>query len=483
MTDYKDVIIIGGGVAGLAFANEVIKKNPQANVKIIEKDKSLGGCHKVDRKLFKNEYYFCEHAVRIYIGNYVNFISILKSMNLNFSDLFVKYKYDFISISNKFIMEFKPFTYQELFTITRDLLFTIISNNYGTNISVKDYAIINNFTPKAQKFLDSFCRTTDGGDASRISLNQFLTSTIQSYLYKIYVPRLPNDEGLFKYWGDYLRKNRVDIRLNSGVKELITDDKRNIKKVVLENGKEIEGDLFILAIPPESFVNIIKNNEKTIDAFGNFKELEKFAEKTDYNEYISMTFIWDYELKLEDKILTFLETEWELSIMIMSNYMKFKESKAKTVMSISVVLTDVKNSYLKKTANECNEEELINSVYQQILTIYKNIPEPTLYFLNSYYENDLKKWVSNNTAFIKVPNIDYIDFKSSKFKNLYNLGTHNGKHKNSFTSVESAVSNSIKLSNIIYEKKTRIKRCFDLRDLVIVLISLIIFLLLLTKIR
>ena len=483
MTNYKDVIIIGGGVAGLTFANEVLRKNPDANIKIIEKDKTLGGCHKVDRRLHKGEYYFCEHAVRIYIGNYVNFIQILKDMNLNFNDLFVKYKYDFINISNKFIMDFKPFTYEELIIITRDLLFTIISSDYGINISVKDYAKINNFTPKACKFLDSFCRTTDGGDASRISLNQFLTSTIQSFLYKIYIPRIPNDEGLFKYWNNYLIKNKVDIRLNSGVKELIADDKNIIKKIILENGEEINGDLFILAMPPENFMNIIKKSEKTKDAFGDFKKIEMFAEKTDYNEYISMTFIWDYELKLEDKILTFLETEWELSIMIMSNYMKFKESKAKTVMSISIVLTDVKNSYLKKTANECNEEELINSVYQQILTIYKNIPEPTLYFLNSYYENDLKKWVSNNTAFIKVPNIDYIDFKSSKFKNLYNLGTHNGKHKNSFTSLESAVSNSLKLSNIIYDKKTRIKRCFDLRDLSIVIISIIIFLLVLTKIR
>jgi len=39
--------------------------------------------------------------------------------------------------------------------------------------------------------------------------------------------------------------------------------------------------------------------------------------------------------------------------------MKFKESKSKTVISIGIILTDVKNSFLNKTANECNKEELM----------------------------------------------------------------------------------------------------------------------------
>jgi protoporphyrinogen oxidase len=92
MKKYKEIIIIGGGVAGLAFANEAIKKYPEANIKIFEKDKTLGGCHKVDRKKFNEEYYFCEHAPRIYINNYINFINLLKSMKLDFYKLFGKYK-------------------------------------------------------------------------------------------------------------------------------------------------------------------------------------------------------------------------------------------------------------------------------------------------------------------------------------------------------------------------------------------------------
>jgi hypothetical protein len=85
-----------------------------------------------------------------------------------------------------------------------------------------------------------------------------------------------------------------------------------------------------------------------------------------------MTFFWDFDMKLDDDKFGVMETEWNLSIMIMSNYMKFKESKAKVVISCSVVLTDVKNSLLNKTANECSEEELIDSVYNQLLIKFKN---------------------------------------------------------------------------------------------------------------
>lgn len=477
INNIKDIIIIGGGVAGLALANQIIEIKPEIKIKIIEKDKTLGGCHKVDRKEYKNEKYFCEHAPRIYIDNYINFINLLKSMKLDFSKLFKKYKYNFYDISNKLIFDDKIFSFKELLIFTRDFLFTIFSYDYGLNISMYDYMKFNGFSEKAFKYIDAFCGTFDGGDSNKISLNQFISVSIQSLIYNIYIPKIPNDEGLFNYWNKYLLKKNVQIILNNGVKELIGNE-INIKKVILENNEEIEGDLFILAMPPYNFIKIIKNNENTKEAFGDLNKIENFTKKTKYNEYISMTLHWDFELKLEDDKFSIMDTEWGISIIIMSNYMKFKESKSKTVISCSIIKTDIKNSYINKTANECNEEELIESVYQQLLRKYKNIPRPTLYFINNYYDNNLKKWISTNSAFVKVPNIDYIDFKSKKFNNLYNLGTHNGKHKNSFTSLESAISNSIKLSNIIFDKKTRIKRSLDLRDIIIIIISIIILLLL-----
>lgn len=474
-----DIVIIGSGVAGLAFANYSLSANPKQKILIIEKDKSIGGCHKVNRREYKNEYYFCEHGPRIYLNNYVNFIKLLKSMNLNFYELFSK-SYSLFQVSNKLLFEGGIFSFSELLYITRDFLFVIFINTHGLNVSMKTYMDNNNFSSATKHKIDLMCRSFDGGGSDRISLNQFINLTIQTLLYSGYIPKLPNDEGLFKYWRKYLELNKVHFIIGNGVKDISHDIKnKQIEKIILNDNQEIKGSRFIFAIPPENLKDLLeKSNLK--NSFGDFNKLLNYSNITKYEEYISISFHWDSPLSnLIDDIDKFnIETEWGLITANLSSYMKFKESKSKTVISVSIIYTDKKSSVINKSANECNNEnELIQETIRQLRIIYKNIDEPSLYFINNYYDIKEKKWKSNEKAFIKVPNNDYIPFESPIYKNLYTLGTHNGKHKNSFTSVESAISNSLKLSNIIYKKKTKIRRCFDLRDLTIVILSIIILLL------
>ena len=461
-----NTVIIGSGPAGLAFANYAKKANPNENILIIEKDKVIGGCHKVNRI----NGYFCEHGPRIYLSNYVNFKHLLKSMNLKFNDLFIK-KNALISILNKIIFSDGIFNFNELLAITKDFILVIFNNQHGINLSMYDYMIFNNFSKETIYNIDLYCRLIDGGDSKKISLNQFISASIQSLFYSVYVPRIPNDEGLFKYWRSYLEKLKVQFLTNSPIVEVI-GNKNKIDKIILKNGKEIKADKFIFAIPPENLIKI-KGLKET------FNITEDYAEKTDYNEYISISFHWDYKLTLIDDITIFnIKTDWGLVPSNMGDYMIFKEPNSKSVISCAIILPNVKGKIYNKTANECNEKELIEETYEQLRLIYKNIPKPKLYFINNYYDKELKKWKSNETAFIKTPNYNYIDYKSYKYTNIYNLGTHNGKHKNSFTSLESAISNSIKLSNIIYKTKEKIRRCFDFRDFIIILLAIIIIIIL-----
>jgi hypothetical protein len=466
MTTYNTVII-GSGPAGLAFANYAKKANPNQSIIIIDKDNQIGGCHKVNRI----NGYFCEHGPRIYLNNYVNFIKLLKSMNLEFKDLFIK-KYSLIEVLYKLIFTDGIFNFNEFIILTWDFLIILFNNSHGLNISMMDYMKLNNFSNKTIETVDIFCRNFEGGDSSRISLNQFITMTIQSIFYSVHVPRIPNDEGLFYFWRKYLENQKIRFLLNNPVVKIISHKKYDkIEKIILKDGKEITGDNFIFAIPPENMFYIDGLKEA-------FDINDDYIKKTDYNEYISISFHWDYKIDLLDDITTFNKrTDWGIIPSNMGDYMKFKEEKSKSVISCAIILPDVKGKLFNKTANECNEKELIDEVYEQLKIIYPNIPRPTLYFINNYYDTNDKKWKSNETAFIKVPNYNYLDFNSKIYKNLYNLGTHNGKHKNSFTSLESAISNSIKLSNIIFNKKEKIRRSFDIRDFLIVLLSIIIVLL------
>lgn len=463
-----DTIIIGAGPAGLAFANYATKHKPNQSVLIIEKDSVIGGCHKVNRKRYKDSYYFCEHGPRVYLGNYVNFFSLLKSMNLNFNDLFIK-KYSLLNIINKSVFKDQILSFMELLKLTRDFIIIIFDNKHGINLSMYDYMKLNDFSEEAIKNIDFLCSSFDGGDSKKISLNSFISTTIQTLLYSTYIPRRPNDEALFNYWRRYLEMKKVQFSLNSYISEIIPKGDK-IDAIVLNDGTKIKGKNFIFAVPPSNLIKI-KGMKDAFDI------TDDYVNSTEYHEYISLSFHWDYELKLEDDASLFnIKTEWLLIPYNMSELMKFKELKSKTVISCAVVSTNTKGRVIDKTAKECNEEELINEVYEQLRFIYKNIPRPTLAFVNN--EKKEGKWISNETAFIKVPKYDYLDFSSKKYRNIYCLGTHNGKQKNSFTSLESAISNSIKLANIIFNKKDKIKRCFDIRDLIIVIISIILLLLL-----
>jgi hypothetical protein len=468
-----DSVIIGAGPAGLAFANYAKKHNPNEKIIIIEKDNVIGGCHKVNRKKHNDEFYFCEHGPRVYIGNYVNFISLLKSMKLDFKELFGK-KYSIFSVLFKSVFQDKMLGFFDFLSFARDFILVLFDNKHGINISMYDYMVFNNFSKEAMINIDFLCSSIDGGNSKMISLNNFINTTIQTFLYSIYIPKKPNDEALFNYWYQYLYKEKkVDFLLNSPVAEIsfFDNNKNKVESFILKDGRSIKGKKFIFAIPPINQYKIKGLKEA-------FELKEDYVEKTEYLESITLTLHWDYELNLENDLNVFnTKTEWFLIADNMTEIMKFKERKSKTVISCAIVLTDVKGRYIDKTANECSEEELFEEVYQQLRLIYKNIPRPTLIFNNNYFDTKKKQWHANECAFVKIPNYDYLDFNSNKVKNIYSLGTHNGKQKNSFTSLESAISNSIKLSNIIFNKKDKIKRCFDLRDLTIVIISIILLLL------
>ena len=79
-----DFIIIGGGPSGLSLAWYLLNENK--SVLLIEKNHTLGGCHRVER--IKD--FFTEHGPRVYLDSFVNFDNLLKEMGSNFDNFFKK---------------------------------------------------------------------------------------------------------------------------------------------------------------------------------------------------------------------------------------------------------------------------------------------------------------------------------------------------------------------------------------------------------
>lgn len=459
-----DLIIIGSGPAGLTLATLATDEIANKKILIIDKDKTIGGCHKVNRQLFEKEYYFSEHGPRVYIGNYINFKYILNKIGINFRDLFTKYKFNIFSTLINIIQN-KIFNLNEILILTKEFIFLIFNSKYKENESLINFLNKNNFTSISKEYIDKFCHIIDGGDINRMSLNTFMHIINECMIYTIYQPKIPNDEGLFKIWMDYLKSRKVEFKLDSEIIGIDYDNNKNIN--VRTKYNYLKSKKVIFAIPPENLVSIIDT------------KLINYNENTEYNEYISITFHWNYKFDFDNNINGILvnTTDWGIICIILTDYMKFKENNSKTVISCSITLPDNKSNNINKTANECNNKnELINETFKQLNDIYNNdLPHPTLAFVNNYYKNG--KWISNESAYIKTYNSEYIPFKIDE--NLYTLGSHNGKAKVHFTSMENAVSNAISLYNELYEKNIEIKKPFLMTDLIILLLFLIIILILL----
>jgi hypothetical protein len=471
-----DIIIIGAGPSGLTLAQTLSSLN--LKILVIDKNDSIGGCHRVQRV----DGYFTEHGPRIYSSAYLNFMTLLEEMDVKFEKLFTPYNFQFTTIGQKTI--FSTINIYEFLTLFFDFINLLFNEEYGERISVKDHLEFNNFSEKSKDIIDKICRLTYGADISRYSLNEFLQLVNQQFFYKIYQPRLPNDIGLFKIWLTYLQKRNVRILLNSNVETIEKID--DVFTVNIKNNKNkilnFQSDKVIIAAAPFELIKILeKSNNSIKNAFGKYEELKCWTESTNYNVYVQITFHWNTKLKLE-KVYGFPASEWGIAHIILSDYMKFDESK--TVMSTAVTITDKKSNFNKKTANESSKDQIINEVFRVLCLSYPNIsnklPDTVIFNPNTKYINN--KWISDDTAFISSSICKKeIPFESETINNLYNVGTHNGKHFYKFTSLESAVTNALFLSNLMYpelEKKYVIKKVYTVRDDVIFFVVFCIIVLL-----
>lgn len=460
-----DLVIVGAGPSGLALAQCCSKLN--LKILVIDREASIGGCHRVRRVYVPevNEYLFTEHGPRIINDSYVVFMSLLKEMNMSFDDIFTKYNFNITEIGKKTI--FTTLSIYEQIILFIQYIYLLFNENYGNNISLITFLNENNFNTESIELINRTCILTDGGDASKFTLNEFLELFNQNATNTLYQPNKPNDIGLFKIWKNYLEKQNVKFLLNTNISSINTNGNK-IESLNI-NSTKIYAKNFVFAIPPESLNDIIKSNNIPIQ--GN---LEVFAKDTKYYDYISFTFHWDTILNLKN-VYGFPLSDWGIAFIKLSDYSHFEELNSKTVISIALTRSEYKSKRLNKTANECTFEEIVQEIYLELKNVYGDsfiYPKIALLSPGVKYNNDLKKWISKDTAFINSSKTHYLDFKNEYIENMYNCGTQNGKSLYKFTSLESAVTNGVYLSKILYpelnnDSYIKITRASTLRDIVI----------------
>jgi hypothetical protein len=448
-----DYIIVGAGPSGLALA-QCCSRNGE-RILIIDRESTIGGCHRVRRVKYTNprgddEMVFTEHGPRIYSDTYAVFKELLKEMKVDFYKLFKKYRFNILEIGGETL--YSVLSYKEMGHLALSFLYLSFDDTYGESINLYNYLVQNQFSEKSTEMIDRMCKLSDGGGHHKFTLHEFLQLMNQQFLYSLYQPTKPNDVGLFKIWYDFLKSRNVEFLFNSTIKNINTNVITNtVEFVTIKSVNTGDLDIYtknlILAIPPKSLYNLlIKENDIIKNSFGS--DLEQFSQETAYIEYISITFHWNTHLNLK-KIYGFPKSTWGVAFVLLSDYMKFDQDVSKTVISAAVTIPDKKSPTINKTANECTKDELIAEVFNQLKLAYgDDLITPTLSVLSPgvSYDSNKKSWVSYDTAFIASNKYTPLPFKSKTVPNLYTLGTHNGKSLYKFTSLEAAVSNAVVLS-------------------------------------
>lgn len=471
---YYDLIIVGAGPAGLTLAHTT--SSIYRRVLIIDKEKEIGGCHRVKRN---SDGMFTEHGPRIYLSTYYNFFNLLNELGLEKEDVFVNYKYSFFDIAYSKILPY--YNIYEIIMLTLAYLMFFINDDYGKDVSLYEYLRGRGFSHKVIDMFDRLCRFTDGGNVYSYSLNKILKLIDSMLLLKIYQPNTPLDIVLFSTWNKFLSNRGVDFMLESHITDYDIQN-NNIEIITLNNGEKIKCGKIVFAVPPVALLNIIKYEEGLRNTFGNYYDFERWVDKTKYIDYISITYHFKEKLKLHYINGLSLDTDWGIGLINLSDYMDNIEDGYSTVLSSAISICNRNSNYTYKKANECTNDELIKEVHRQIKeSLFNDLSDDYVAIVNpnNYYNVHKNKWECKDNAYFNVYDEKYIPFESS-INNLYNLGTHNGKSYISYTTIESAVSNAIYLAGELYpevQSKYTIYKGITGKNILMVIIIIIFVLL------
>jgi len=429
-----DTVIVGGGPAGLTLATYLPGKTC-----VIEHE-SIGGCHRVrrDRGLF------AEHGPRVYSGAYVNVADVLRDIGTSFRKTFRPYDFSPERIDGK--RWFTAFSWREMVALSVAYCrYALYDTEYGTGTTMLEWCTANGFGADSIRYVDAVCSFSDGADASRYSLNEFLAGFDQHTLYGFYEPIRAHDKHLFPLWRTHLESKGVTMK-RAHVDRALHENGR-ARGVRLSDGTTIGARTVIFAVPPASLVPVLKNSNLAEPGF------ERFSRATKYDPYWSVAFHFEREATVLDHE-GFRSTPWGIIYLDMP----FADERYK-VLSVAATKWNVPSpatgKTLKQHVREKDDDAIVAEIERQLRLPSKStraaIPTGTYY----------------DTAFVAAAGAGHWPAKLRCCDGLFSVGTHNGLSDYKFTSMESAVQNALAFCG----KKRR--RCVHVSDLLRILATLI----------
>ena len=424
-------VIVGAGPSGLSLAYNLASNNKE--VVLIEQDNQLGGSW---NSQWIEDKYFSENSPRVilYNGNTKHFMKSIGLRDNDFSYVYGNafqstYKFTVFLMKNftliDFIIFFIGIVKYNLMT-DKITLQTWMNQNYlsiSAKKTIKIICILICDRPDKTNANDFFCSLSIGGAPKQMKEPNKWHNLIESFLI--------NKENVT------ILKNTKVLKLQSSYTQDLVDTV-HIQNIKDKSYSILHCDKIILCTQSNGIYPILENSSVYIrNNWMSEAKIRQWSAETFYSGF-GFQLHFNEIIEFKSNWCWSCQDDWTVIILPISNWLKTYslDPNVKTVWSCCIVDMDTNSKRLKKTANECSANEVINECMIQIHNSY-NIPQPykVTQSLGLIKVND--KWVSKNTGYTKNMYGD-LEMKG-KIKNLFALGCFTKKSKPNISYMGNAI--------------------------------------------
>lgn len=290
------IVVIGGGISGLATAYAIKKEAQKAKKKIeltiLEADDRVGGKIKTDRV----KGYICEYGPNGFLSNRPETLSLIRELDINSklleSNPAAKKRYIFSNKKLHKIPDSPPAFVKSFFSpglLSLKGKLSVLKEPFAklrkenTDETMLEFAVRHIGKEAAEKLIDSMAAGIFGGRADRLSIGACLPVMVgleklgNGSLVRAMLKRMKQA----KKNKEMSRKTKASLMSFNGGMEILTrslsphldediqqnnkvisiDKQNNTFKVFTSGGKEIEADIVVLAVPAYAAAEITKSLE------------------------------------------------------------------------------------------------------------------------------------------------------------------------------------------------------------------------------
>jgi len=462
-----DIIIFGGGIAGLTVAHELSKYN--LKIAIIEKESIIGGMARSDR--------YTEHSWRGYAPFYKNTFQIMKE--IKFSDNKTVYNtlkpnINFNTLENKLNLD-KSITLFDIIILVYWIIYHFASG-YKRSEKNKEISFNNlvscKLSDNARKKYIEYIGPGLGLDPYSASLFhigkyiEMLLSETNNDTNWFFTDR-PTSVAWFDPWYKHLTNNKVEFYLSSELKELQFQGNNAI--IAKTSTKSFMSDRYVIALNPYAVSDLYKNNKLGTDT-----ELEKFNIITRGEPHIQISFRIAFSEKIiinDRDAFVFADSNLNITLYPQDNFWDASlfdsNNPIKSLWSGTACIT---YKYSKLYPNKRCDELTINQFLEEVLFEMNESYELNEYLLKynnkkfkdckilykevwyewEFKDNQLK---SRNKKWVNTINNNNRPSYKTNYSNVYIAGSH-CETGLSIWSMESATESGKRCSlNIINDMK------------------------------